>query len=242
MIKMKFKKRIRGTPRQIGKPFPVLVKKKLPKVVYPTSRRRGGKVVEIGGQQYYASENGGAGGTAYIPVGGKVNEIQMKSLRSPYTGAPLEPAPEYGSSIMYDPYSGEFVMVSVPEARIAAGRGGGKEPYVVKPRFTVVDEESLRIAKNYLTQASAEVERDPTNSGLKRAYRILDDAQRVEPWHKYPEAGLQKHPIYTELKQASTYVGNMVDSAAESGGGEKAGFVQKGIDRILTAKKALVGD
>lgn len=239
---MKFKKRIRGTKKQIGKPFPVLEKKRLPKMVYPTSRRGGGKVVEIGGQQYYASENGGAGGTAYIPVGGKANDIQMKSLRSPYTGAPLEPAPEYGSSIMYDPYSGEFVMVSVPEARIAAGMSGGKEPYIVKPRFTVVDEESLRFAKSYLTQASEEVERDPTHSGLKRAYRILDDAQRVEPWHKYPEAGLQKHPIYTELKQASTFVGNMVDSAAESGGKEKDTFVQKGIARIVSTKRALVGD
>jgi hypothetical protein len=32
MIEMKFKKRIRGTPKQIGKPFPIGEKKKLPKL------------------------------------------------------------------------------------------------------------------------------------------------------------------------------------------------------------------
>lgn len=168
--------------------------------------------------------------------------IELKELRSPWTGAPLEPAPEYGSSIMYDPYGGMFVMVSVPEARLAAAKSNPEATYVVKPRFTQVDEESLKIAKGYLTQAASEVQADKSYDALEKAYRHLDDAQRIEPWHHYPEVGLHKNPVYVELKQASNYVGSMVDSARESSGDERQKFVDKAIARIHSVKSAIVGN
>jgi len=47
---MKFKTRVRGTSKQVGKTFPVIEKKRLPKIPYP---KAGGKVTDVYVSQLY---------------------------------------------------------------------------------------------------------------------------------------------------------------------------------------------
>jgi hypothetical protein len=112
----------------------------------------------------------------------------------------------------------------------------------VKPRYTEVDEASLKIAKSHLSMAADQVRNDSSEEAVTRAYRHLDDAQRVEPWHSYPTAGLQKDPAYRELKESSTYTGNMLDSARQTTNPkEKQAYLNKARMRILASERALVG-
>jgi hypothetical protein len=185
-------------------------------------------------------------------------EIELKSLRSPYTNAPLEPAPEYGSTIMYDPYDQSYVMVSVPEARESAKSGRDSTAWKTKPRFTRVEERSLKIAKKYLDLAAEEVEKKRDMKSLEKAIRNLDDADRAfeQAYQAYPTAGFSKDPISRGVLEAKQYAVSMYQSALETERGQlnAAGtailppnpaeakiYREKAIDRILSARKALAG-
>jgi len=264
MSRIGFKTRKHGTRKQIGKKFPVLKARALPKIRYP---RVGGKFEQFSDPKEAAywegvsrlKEQAASGdpetraaaltGLQNIGIGGGKNTgIQMEPLLSPWTGAPLEPAPEYGSSIMYDPYSQSFVMVSVPEARIEAARSGGKAEYLVKPRFTMVDEESLKIAKRFLTDAVRQVEQKQDLNAFERAYQRLHAAASREPWLDYPTAGLQKHPVYTTLKEADSVVHSYLAGAKEAlietdkpDAAEGGRLVSEGINRLRGYHEAIVG-
>jgi hypothetical protein len=166
-------------------------------------------------------------------------EIELKGLTHPTTGEPLEPAKGYGSSIMYAPYSGQYVMVSVPEAREAAKRGGGNSaPYVVKPRFTDIEEGYLKIAKSKLRRAANIVEEDKGFDGLERAFRILEPVQlKPQMTQVYPH--ITEDPVFREVRDATQYVLNMLRSS----GGEKEGdkFVQRGREQLLASAEAIAG-
>lgn len=172
--------------------------------------------------------------TLEVPKGVKVrvlakphNPIELKDLRDPHSDAPLEPASEYGSSIMYSPYTGSYVMVKTPNGN------------AVKPRFTAVDEGSLKIAKSYLKQASNILQADSSLEGLKQASRLIDDSQRVEPWQDYHGAGLEKNPVYVELKQLWNYVASHLQSAIETPGKDRQKFIEQARNRVLTAAEAI---
>jgi len=179
-------------------------------------------------------------------------EIELKGLTHPTTGEPLEPAKEYGSSIMYAPYSGQYVMVSVPEAREAAKRGGllfrtmkiegvgNPTPYVVKPRFTDIEEGYLKIAKSKLKSAADIVRKDTSAKGLERAFRILEGEQlKVHFWQQYPH--ITEDPVFMEVRNTTQQVLNMLRSAEGGTSIEQKPFVERGRDRILSTAEAIAG-
>lgn len=149
------------------------------------------------------------------------NDMQLKGLRDPESGAPLEPAPEYGSSIMYNPYTGAYVMVTVPEGK------------AVKPRFTKTEETSLKIAKTALCRAAGIVKTDKSYVGLEKAFRVLEPTQ-AKP-QMYPH--ITEDPAFREVRDATQYVLNMLRSS----GGETNEFIERGRERILTATQAVAG-
>jgi hypothetical protein len=155
---------------------------------------------------------------------------ELKALLSPHTGAPLEPPSEYGSTVLYDPYGGEFVGLTGPPGSAN-----------VKPRYSQAQDVSKNIARSYLKQAAEAIEKDRSQKGLEAANRLMDDAQRVEPWHYWPEARLHTDPVYVELKEASTYVDNMNTSARESSGSDRDKWIEKARARIVAADKAING-
>jgi len=151
----------------------------------------------------------------------------MTELNDPHSGAPLEPAKEYGSSVLYSPHSGHFTELNIP----------GSTP--VTPRFTEADNATKAIAQSYLQQAARLVQHAATETNIKEANRLVDQAQRQEPWRSYPEAGFQRDPVYMHLKEASTMIDNDWQSAKESTGAEKQVHLDSARRRILAAEEAL---
>lgn len=162
----------------------------------------------------------------------KITGGKISALRSPTTGGPLEPSMEYGKTILYDPYGGEFHEWT-PE-----GEAG-----VVTPRYAEAHKEAVGIAQSYLQQAKQIVNSGGKASGsievLEKAYRLIDSAQRVEPWHQWPEARLDKSPFYRQLKEQSGMIGNALDSARGSSGSERQKWVDVGLQRVRAITGAL---
>lgn len=194
-MKPKFKRRKRGTPKQIGKVFPVLDKKKLPTKI----SLRGGKII---------------------------------ALRSPATGAPLEPPTEYGETILYDPYGGEFAEYT-PERQY--GR--------VTPKYTTAEAVGMSMAKSYVRQAASIAGSGRASmKDFEKAALLIDQSSSVEPWHRYPEAGLQRNITFVEIREADNYVGSMLQSARETKDPiEKQKWIDKGMERIRNLNVALGG-
>jgi hypothetical protein len=162
-------------------------------------------------------------------------EVELKDLASPVSGAPLEPASEYGSTTVWDPYTGRFVAVTTPESVENAKQGKGAE--TVKPRFTKQEEDALKIQKSYVKQASETVTKDPSYSGLKKATRILEDATRVQ----YTGGSHEVSPNATKKQIDEAYImtSNWERSAMESSGAEKEHYVKRGVDRIKQLEKGI---
>lgn len=157
----------------------------------------------------------------------KNGKVEITALRSPISGAPLEPSKEYGHSILYSPHEGSFSAVQMP--------GGG----TVTPRFTELEQKSVEIIKRQLHEAGDILRRDKSDKAVERAYSLFDAASRVEPYHQYPEAGLQKNAVFIQMREEANMVGNYVLSARESKGSEKSGWYGKARDRILSAERIL---
>lgn len=84
--------------------------------------------------------------------------VRMEEIRSPVSGAPLEPPKEYGATITRDPYTGAYVYVTPPEH--------GQR---VKPTYTEFTEKAEAILKQEILQAEEEVKK----GNLEQAYHRL---------------------------------------------------------------------
>jgi hypothetical protein len=233
---MGFKTRVKGTPAQIGNVY-----KERPGL--RTGRRRGSGA-DVGPQtrsvdSMKAPESPKHEMVIHTTPGTKVKvlhdkkhnptEISMTELKDPHSGAPLEPALGYGSTTLYSPHSGHFTNLDVP----------GSEP--VESRFAGAHRKSQMLAMSYVSQAADKVRTSNREVDVKEAFRLFEHAQRIEPWHQYPEADLQKDPVYIELKESGTMISNDIQSARESTGTERQKYLNSARRRMLACEAALSG-
>lgn len=160
-----------------------------------------------------------------IPKEHNPTEVQLTPLLSPYTGAPLEPAPQYGSSVLYDPYSQSFVAITTPE----------KHGAIVEPRFTSQEKTGRAMVLGYVKQAGEEIAGPRTCDfpSLMRAYNLLQQATRVRVAEQYPTSGMKRDPLYSELREETGLVGNLVDSIRETKDpAEREKYLKRGCERV----------
>lgn len=157
----------------------------------------------------------------------KPSKTDVIELKDPHSGAPLEPPGAYGNTIVYSPHSGHFSVLNVPEGK------------PVEPRYAAAHRKSLAMARNYTTQASEKVQKSHSEADIKEAARLFEQAARQEPWHGYPEAGLEKDPVYVQLREADNMISNDIQSARESEGAEKQKWLESARRRVLAADLAV---
>ncbi len=155
-------------------------------------------------------------------------EVELKDLASPYSGAPLEPASEYGSSILYDAYSGRYTMVTTP-------KGG-----TVTPKFTQADLQAKKQAISYIHQAADEIRDDKSPEAVTRAISKFEMASRQEPWQEYHRAGLERDPFYTGIKDQYNIIHSYTQGMKESdNAGERSRLAEQARNKLLSAERAL---
>ena len=149
--------------------------------------------------------------------------VDITALRSPITGAPLEPPLEYGKTIAYDPYSHSFHYVT-PEG----------ETERVTPRFTQIHQRELALTKSHIFEA----EKAAKERNLEKSVRKLWDAIMVHRT-RYPGARLHMDPVYTELSNAYNEARNMYMSGGGAKGGRAGYFTDRGLSRVLASAHAV---
>lgn len=176
-------------------------------------------------------------GKLWIPAGAKEvvlaehnpgNPDKFEYARHPYFGTPLEPAKEYGKTILYDPYTGTFVYVT-PE-------GEAK----VTPRYTEVHRKTLRFMASRVSQAKRHVETEATlenvESALQPLYQVRTYASSTLG---YPEARLYTDPTYGQVGMAISDVENLLISAKRSAPLERKPYLNRARQIIVELDEAM---
>jgi hypothetical protein len=154
--------------------------------------------------------------------------VELTPLTNPKSGEPLEPAKEYGSTVLYAPYTGMAVVATMPEAANH-----------VKPRFTEVEQRNIARSKAKIIQASNMVETNPSLDSLSRAWQLLRQAEADygRGYQGVVGEAIKKDPMYRELMTATGSAGEFLRHAINAEGSQRQVFIDEAKLRLKSSKQ-----
>lgn len=159
-------------------------------------------------------------------------EVDITPLRSPITGAPMEPAMEYGKSIVYDPYAGDYHYVT-PKG----------ETTRVTPTFTRFHRKALAMTEPHLEKAVKALQNpsDLSTEKLEQAINHLRSASELRfGIRQYHHLGFEKDPVVQEIGNAIQYSSLMLMNAkATKSEADKQYYLEQGATRIKASLDAV---
>jgi hypothetical protein len=153
--------------------------------------------------------------------------VELTPLTNPKSGEPLEPAKEYGSTVLYAPYTGMAVVATMPESG---------NP--VKPRFTEVEERNIARSKAKIIEASNMVETNPSLDSVSRAWQLLREAEADygKGYQGVVGEAIKKDPMYRELMTATGSADEFLRYAINAQESQRQAYIDEAKLRLQHSK------